>query len=90
MFNAVVSIEFKALGNVICFHVSLHENQFPMKYMFGVYRANGFAVFRSCGTNHDRKLVLLVSIGAYERKPAFSLPFGKYFGKSFVLTPKCL
>ena len=26
MLTAVVSIEFKALGNVICFHISLQEN----------------------------------------------------------------
>ena len=35
LFNAVVSMEFKALGNIICFHNSLRENWFPMKFLLG-------------------------------------------------------
>ena len=46
-----------------------------------LYRANGFANFRSCGTDQERKLVLRFSIETYERKPEFSLPFGKYWSK---------
>ena len=43
-----------------------------------LHRANGFAVFQSCGTDHDPKLVLQYSIDCYGRTPVFSLPFGKY------------
>ena len=63
-----------------------------------LYRANGFAEFRSCGTYHERKLVLRnlrFSIDPYGRTPDFSLPFGKYWSnlhtvseKKFCLDPK--
>ena len=43
-----------------------------------VYRANGFANFRSCCTNHKRKWVLRFSIEPYGKKPDFPLPSGKY------------
>ena len=36
-----------------------------------LYRANGFAVFRSCGTHRNRKLVLRFSIEPYESKPVY-------------------
>ena len=35
IFNAVVSIEFRARGIIICFQIFLHENQFQVKYIFG-------------------------------------------------------
>ena len=47
-----------------------------------IYRANGFAVFRLCGSHDDRKLVVQYGIEPYERKQDFSLPFGKYLSKS--------
>ena len=53
----------------------LHENT-------SVNHANRFAVFRSCGTYRDRKLVLnfnVFSMGVYESKILFSLPFCKYW-----------
>ena len=47
------------------------------EFAYLVYRANGFAVFRAALITIGS--LVRVSIGAYERKPAFSLPFGKYW-----------
>ena len=34
IFNTVVSMEFKALGNILCFQISLNQNQFSIKLVF--------------------------------------------------------
>ena len=56
----------------------------------GVYCANGFAVFRSCSRHGKRKLVVQSGIEPYERKPDFSLPFGKYWSKLQTVSEKKL
>ena len=57
---------------------------------YSVYRANGFAVFRLCSRHGDRKLVVQYSIEPYERKPDFSLPFGKYCSNLRIVIEKKL
>ena len=44
-----------------------------------VYRANGFVNFRACVSGRERKLVLRLSTGVYERTANFSLPWSKYW-----------
>ena len=53
-----------------------------------IYRANGFAVFRSCGCRSERKLVLRFSTGVYESDTLFTLMCIKYWSYQQTVSEK--
>ena len=57
--------------------------QFPR-----INRTNGFALFSLCGSFHNRKVVSRFSIGIYESKTLFSLPFCKYCSNLYTVKEK--
>ena len=60
---------------ILFIHKLLYMSLFPRRNGLIVYRANGFAEFRSCSGLGERKLVVRFFTGVYGSNTLFSLPF---------------
>ena len=68
----------------------LVSNDLILHQRHSLYRANGFAVFRSCSRQGERKLVVQFNTGVYGSKTLFSLPFCRYCSNLQTVSKKKL